>query len=88
MSDRVSLDLIIIEHFVSGKLEQEVAAWAAQTASGTFTRLFLSPSLSYFSSSEAPECVSRLLTDVRCSLGSLRLSSCLSRARAHFSNFL
>ena len=43
VSDPVSLDSIIIEHFVPGKLEQEVAAWAAQTASGTFTSLFLSP---------------------------------------------
>ena len=46
------------------------------------------PSLSSFSRSEAPECVSRLLTDARSSPGSLRLSSCLSRARTHFSNFL
>ena len=59
----VSLDSIIIEHFVLGKLEQEVAAWAARLPRDLYPAIFIL-SLSLFSL-EAPGCVSCLLTDVR-----------------------
>ena len=61
-------DLIIIEHFVSSKLGQEAAAWAAASARGPLPDYFYPPPLSLcFSMSmrrEAPDSVSCLFTDV------------------------